>query len=97
MDKVLKSLISYMKPKNIILAGNDACENFFYPESSSHTMANRQPKKILIDKDTKATSNIIPVWHLSHNWRTSPGDLECYGDKTVKRIKQAIEDGLCEL
>ena len=39
MDKVLKSLISYMKPKNIILAGNDACENFFYPESSSLTMA----------------------------------------------------------
>ena len=97
MDKVLKSLISYMKPKNIILAGNDACENFFYPESSSLTMANRQPKKILIDKNTKATSNIIPVWHLSHNWRTSPGDPECYGDKTAKRIKQAIEDGLCEL
>ena len=97
MDKVLKSLISYMKPKNIILAGNPTCENFFYPEGSRLTMANRKPKKILIDKDTKATTNIIPVWHLSHNWRTSPGDSESYGEKTVKRIKQAIEDGLCEI
>ena len=85
MDKILKSLISYTKPKNIILAGNAACDNFYY--SKGQTMANKKVKKVLVDKETRETTNVIPVWHFSWTWTYS---------KTETRIKAAIKNNLCD-
>ena len=85
MDKTLKSLISYMKPKNIILAGNDACDNFFYPEGK--TMADKKFKKVIVDKETRETTNIIPVWHFSYT---------SFYAKTEKRLKEAITSNFCD-
>ena len=86
MDKLLKSLIAYMNPKNIILSGNEACDNFYYQEGQA--MAKRKVKKVLIDKETKETTNIIPVWHFSW-WKA-------YSQKTVDRMENAIINNLCD-
>ena len=91
MDKVLLSLISYIKPRNIILAGNDACDGFYYPSSKEpgskkQPMQKKELKKVILDKDTQETTNIIPLWHFSRNY---------FNAKNTERLEDAIKEGFC--
>jgi hypothetical protein len=85
MDKVLKSLIRYMKPKNIILAGNYA-SNLYY--ASDLKMKNLISKKIIINKISKETTNLIPIWHFSY--------YNMFKKEIVSRFEDSINKNLCE-
>lgn len=87
MDKTLKSLISYIKPKNILLVGNEACDGLFYPAKPKQPMNNKKTKKVLINKETKETTNIIPLWHFSRGSFYQP---------CSSRIIEAIQNKLCD-
>ena len=84
MDKLLKSFISFIKPKNVILTGLYACE-LYYPGKKLKEM---KSKKILFKKGSSETFNLIPVWHFSLPYNTQ---------KIINRLKSAIENGYCEL
>ena len=86
MDKTLKSLIAFMKPKNILLVGNDTCDGFYYP-SNKENMENKKIKKVLINKDTRELANVIPLWHFSRGVFYEPCSL---------RIIEAIQNDLCD-
>ncbi len=47
----------------------------------------KKVKKVLVDKETRETTNVIPVWHFSWTWTYS---------KTETRIKAAIKNNLCD-
>ena len=94
MDNLLKDFIRFIKPKNIILTGKHAC-GLYYPDKNLKDM---KCKKLLLDKESAETSNLIPIWHLSELWRQGGRyDSESFKEKIIKRLKDAIEDGLCEL
>ncbi len=93
MDSLLKDFIKFCKPKNIILTGKSACELYY----STKNLKDMECKKILLGKDTDETTNLIPIWHLSELWRQDRHDNESFKQKTITRIKNAIEDGYCDL
>ena len=84
MDKLLKSFISFIKPKNVILTGLYACE-LYYPGKKLKEM---KSKKVVFKKDPSETFNLIPVEHFSLPYNTQ---------KIINRLKSAIENGYCEL
>ena len=86
MDKTLKSLIAFMKPKNILLVGNETCDGFYYPLKKEN-MENKKIKKVLINKDTRELANVIPLWHFSRGTFYEPCSL---------RIIEAIQNDLCD-
>ena len=83
MDKLLKTFISFIKPKNVILTGLYACE-LYYPGKKLKDM---ECKKVLFKKSSSETFNLIPVEHFSLNYNTQ---------KIINRIKSAIESGCCD-
>ena len=83
MDKLLRNLIQFLKPKNVILSGVFAC-NLFYREKSLQDM---RCKRISLGKDSNQTFNLIPVEHFSMNYNTK---------KIVDRISDAIRTGYCD-
>lgn len=93
MDNLLENFIKLTKPKNVILTGKVAC-GLYYSENKLKDM---KCKKLLFGKESKDTFNLIPIWQLSNLWRYDRYDGESFKEKTVKRLKNAIEDGLCEL
>ena len=92
MDALLKDFICFSKPENVILTGMHACR-LFYTDKRLQDMT---CKKMPLSKDTKETFNLIPIWHLSELWRQNKNDSESFREKTIKRLKQAIEEGFCE-
>jgi hypothetical protein len=84
MDKLLKSFINFIEPKNVILTGMYACE-LYYPGKKLKDM---NSKKVLFKKGSNKTFNLIPVEHLSLNYNTQ---------KVINRLKSAIEEGYCDL
>ena len=86
MDRTLKSLIAFMKPKNILLVGNETCDGFYYPPKKEN-MENKKIKKVLINKDTRELANVIPLWHFSRGTFYEPCSL---------RIIEAIQNDLCD-
>ncbi|MDA8913051.1 hypothetical protein N9I66_09060 [Pseudomonadales bacterium] len=93
MDNLLLEFISFCKPRNIILTGMHAC-GLFYTDKKLKDM---KPKKILLGENSDETTNLIPIWHLSELWRYDRYSGESFKDKTIRRLKEAIEDGFCEL
>lgn len=87
MDRTLKSLIAFMRPKNILLVGNDACDGFYYPSNKEQKMENKKIKKVLINKDTREIANVIPLWHFSRGSFYQPCSL---------RIIEAIQNDFCD-
>ena len=94
MDILLRHFISFCKPRNVILTGLTACKLYY----SERTLADMKCKRVPLSKDSDATSNLIPIWHLSELWRQGNRKTEeSFEDLTLKRLKHAINDGFCEL
>ena len=74
-----------MKPKNIILAGNYA-SNLYY--AGDLKMKNLISKKIIINKISKETTNLIPIWHFSY--------YNMFKKEIVSRFEDSINKNLCE-
>ena len=86
IDKLLRSLISFMQPKNIILAGQKSFEGLYFPKDSK--LKDVKHKKILIDVKNRKTTNVIPIPHLSRG---------SFFKEAEERILNAIEDNCCYL
>ena len=85
MDKLLISLVKFMKPKNVLLVGKDASCIFSYNKKLK--IDEMKYLKFNLDDKTNETSNIIPIHHFSRGVFHAPA---------AKRIKEAIKNGFCD-
>ena len=86
MDALLKSLVKCVKPDNVVLAGKYACA-LYYPDAikKNKSIGELLPKRILVDKETRQTTQLIPVWHFSPKW----DGPECR-EKTAERMAEHL-------
>lgn len=85
MDNLLRSLIIFMKPRNVLLVGKDASEIFGYNKNSSLNLM--KFSKFQVCSDTNKTTNIIPIHHFSRGSFYQPA---------ADRIIKAIKEGFCD-
>ena len=85
MDALLKSLIYFSKPKNVLLVGKDAAEIFGYNKKLS--LNEMKFSKFQVCAERKKTVNIIPIHHFSRGSFYQPA---------ADRIIKAIKAGFCD-
>ena len=88
MDRLIKRFIAFSRPKNVLLTGGYACA-LYYDEASIQQMACRQEA---YEEGGAAHFNLIPLWHLS-----AKVGAESSRQKSYRRLRRAIQDGLCEI
>ena len=85
MNELLISLIKFMKPKNVLLAGIDA--TYIFPFYKDRKLKDMEYRKFELDDDSNETTNLIPLHHFS---------LSTHYELEANRLKKAIGNGYCD-